>query len=110
MEGNTLRQERASEQLKRLAADFLEMESNKTTLITVTRADISKDFKNATLYITVLPEERESQALDFARRKLTPLRNYVKSKMKFRVLPFFNFEIDIGEKTRRKIDELSKKK
>lgn len=93
----------------RVAAEFLEMESNKTALITVTRATISPDFKQVTIYITVLPEEREVQALDFAKRKLGPFRDYAKSKLKFRMLPFFNFEIDKGEKIRQQIDELARK-
>jgi len=100
------RQEKVNERLRRLAADFLELESNKTSLITVTRADASKDLKRATLFITVLPESREEGALLFARRKSGEFRDYVKSKMKMRSVPFFTFEIDKGEKTRRKIDEL----
>ena len=100
------RQEKVNERLRRLAADFLERESNKTSLITVTRADASKDLKRASLFITVLPESREEQALYFARRKSAEFREYVKSKMKMRAIPFFTFEIDKGEKARRKIDEL----
>lgn len=106
---NMFRREKAQGLLKRIAAEFLEIESNKTALITVTRTAISPDFKQATIYITVLPEERESSALDFAKRKLGPFRDYTKSKVKFRMLPFFNIEIDKGEKTRQKIDELSRK-
>ncbi|MBX4215448.1 ribosome-binding factor A [Candidatus Parcubacteria bacterium] len=105
----SLRQEKAIEGLRRAAAEFLEMESNKTTLITVTRATIAPDFKRATLFITVLPEEREAQALDFARRKLKAFREFAKERLNFRQIPFFSFELDKGDKVRRKIDELGKK-
>ena len=107
---NTFRHEKAIENIKRIAAEFLEMESNKTTLITVTNASISKDLKKATLYITVLPEEREMEALEFTRRRLSDFRDYVKTKMKFRNLPFFTMEIDKEGKILQKIDEITKKK
>ncbi|MDP3958363.1 MAG: ribosome-binding factor A [bacterium] len=106
---NTHRGEKAEEHLKRVAAEFLAMESNRTALITVTRAEVSKDLKRATIFITVLPEERETQALEFARRRLADFRDYVKEKMKYRTLPFFAFEIDKGEKGRQRLDEISKK-
>ncbi len=112
MEGEndkTLRQEKATESVRRAGADFLEMESNKTALITVTRANISPDFKRATLYLTVLPEEKEEEAIKFARRRLADFREYAREKIKFRVLPFFSFEIDKGDKVRQKIDGLSKR-
>ena len=42
----SLRDERMREQIKMLAAAFLGRESDRTTMITVTDATISKDFKN----------------------------------------------------------------
>ncbi|MEK7558369.1 MAG: ribosome-binding factor A [Patescibacteria group bacterium] len=107
---NSSRQNKVSEQLRRTAADFLEIESNKKSLITVTRAAISKNLKEATIFITVLPESYETTALNFTRRNAGEFREYTKSKMKLRILPFFSFEIDKGEKTRQKIDELGNKK
>ncbi len=109
-ETNSSRREKVSEQLRRTAADFLERESNKESLITVTGATISKDLKVSTIFITVLPETYEATALDFARRNAGEFREYTKSRIKMRTLPFFSFEIDKGEKTRQKIDELGNKK
>ena len=109
-ESNSSRQDKVGEQLRRIAADFLEMESNKKSLITVTRATVSKDLKGSTIFITVLPEAYEGTALGFAKRNAGEFRDYVKSKMKMRTLPFFSFEIDKGEKIRQKIDELEEKK
>ena len=103
----TLRQEKVQENLKHLAAQFLEKESNGTSLITVTTANVSKDLKKATLFITVFPDSNEESALNFARRKRSDLRDFVKSKLKMRTSPFLEFEIDSGEKNRQRIDELS---
>ena len=101
------RQEKVSELLRNLTAEFLERESNHQSLITVTTANVSSDLKRATVFITVLPEDKEAAALDFAKRKRKELREFVKSKTKFRVLPFLDIEIDKAEKIRQKIDELS---
>ncbi len=104
-----LRQEKVSELLRELSAEFLERESNRESLITVTHATVSSDLKRATVYITVLPEEKEAAALDFAKRKRKELREFVKERIKFRVLPFLEVEIDKGQKLQQKIDGLNTK-
>lgn len=105
----SLRQEKVAELLRNLSAEFLERESNHQSLITVTSAKVSPDLKRATIYFTVLPEEKETAALDFAKRKRKELREFVKSKTKFRVLPFLEVELDKGQKILQKIDSLSSK-
>jgi len=103
----TLRQEKVSENIKHLAAEFLQRESSGGSLITVTNSDISKDLKKATIFITVFPESSEKSALDFAKRKRSDIRNYIRAKLKMKTLPFLDFDIDKGEKNRQRIDELS---
>lgn len=102
----SLRQEKVAEQLRQYAADFLERESNRTSLITVTRCSVSPDLKNATIYMTVLPKDKEDAALDFAKRKRADLRTYVKKYLRLKQLPFFDVELDLGERNRQKIDDL----
>lgn len=102
----TERKEKVANLLKELAAKFLERESNGTSLITVTSCDVSPDIKRATVFITVLPDEKENDALDFAKRKRGELRAYIKKYMQIKNIPFIDIEIDRGEKNRQKIDEL----
>jgi ribosome-binding factor A len=104
---NSQRQEKVTELLRNLTAEFLQRESGIQSLITVTSATVSPDLKRATIYITVLPENKEDAALDFAKRKRKELREFVKAKTKFRVLPFLDVELDKAEKIRQKIDGLS---
>ncbi len=85
----------------------MQRESSGGSLITVTDANISKDLKKATIFITVLPESSEESALNFAKRKRSDLRNFIKTKLQMKILPFLDFEIDKGEKNRQRIDELS---
>lgn len=103
----TLRQEKVRENIKNITAQFLEKESNRTSLITVTDTNVSKDLKKATVLITVLPDTQEQSALDFVKRQRSALRHFLQSKLKMRVTPFLDFAIDKGEKNRQRIDELS---
>ncbi len=100
------RQQKVSEQIAHLAADFLGRESNRESLITVTRATISPDLSRATIYLTVLPDTYQDAALDFAKRKRTEFRTFVKKHTELRRLPYFEFEIDYGEKNRQHLDTL----
>ena len=104
------RQEKAEGLIRDIAAEFLERESNQRSLITVTRASVSPDLKRATFYITVLPEEMEEHALDFAKRKRKELREFLKTRVKSRTLPFLDVEIDKAEKTRQRLEELKNDK
>lgn len=103
----TLRQDKVSENIKNLMADFLERESNRTSLITVTDSSVSKDLRKATVFFTVLPQEAEESALNFIKRKRGDARDFLKKNLKARAIPFLDFEIDLGEKHRQRIDELS---
>ena len=94
--------------IKDAAAVFFNRESNHTSLITVTNASISNDFKNATVFFTVFPDDQQEQVLHFARRKRSDFKTYLKSHLRLRRIPFVDFEIDFGEKHRQRIDEISR--
>lgn len=93
--------------IKDAAADFFNKESNRTSLITVTGAHISKDFSSATVYFTVFPDDHQEQVLHFARRRRADFKSYLKSHLHLRRIPFVDFKIDEGEKHRQRIDEIS---
>lgn len=104
------RQEKVNNLIKEISANFLNKENNHSSLITVTDCQTSSDFKRATILITVLPIEKERNALEFSKRKRSELREYLKKNLKMKTIPFVNIEIDKGEKNRQKIDELLLKK
>ena len=104
------RNEKIANFIKELAAQFLEREGNNTSLITVTSCTVSPDMKHGTVFITVLPDSKEHDALDFAKRKRGELRAYLSKNMKIKIIPFIDIEIDKGEKNRQKIDELLRAK
>ncbi len=90
------------------AADFFARESNRESLITVTRADVSPDLKNVQIFFTVLPVEYETAALNFAKRSRTDFREYLKKHASLQRLPNVDFTIDDGEKNRQRIDDLTR--
>ncbi len=102
-----LRDQKIVELSKKLAAEFLSRESNRQSLITVTRAEISPDGKRITILVSVLPENKADTALDFIKRNRGEFRSYVLEKSRIGRVPTYDFALDVGEKNRQRIDELS---
>lgn len=100
------RQDKMRGLLRELAANFFIREAGPRSLITITDATVSPDFKRATIYITTFPTSEEVNALEFAKRKRTELREYIGTHAKLRALPVLEIKIDEGERNRQKIDEL----
>jgi ribosome-binding factor A len=103
------RQTQISLEIRSIAQDFFQRESSGASLITVTRAEVSSDMKHGTIFITAIPEEKEPAALDFAKRMRSELRHKVMKRLPVKVIPFFEIEIDYGEKNRQHIDDLLRK-
>jgi ribosome-binding factor A len=93
--------------LRSTAAQFFLREAGPRSLVTVTDATISPDFKYGTIYITTFPTSEEASALEFAKRKRSDLREYIKNHSKMRTLPVLEIKIDEGERNRQRIDELT---
>jgi len=104
------RQTQVAEVLAHLAADYFARESNSESLITVTRAELAPHLKTVVIYFSVLPEKFEQKALAFAKRSRSAFREYVKEKTFLHPVPTIDFEIDIGEKNRQRIDDLMRGK
>lgn len=101
--------DKLKEMIRELAAEYFSRESNRLSLITITDVEVFNRGGKARILMTVLPESAEQSALDFAHRQLTEFRQYVMDKSRIGRIPFFEVALDVGEKNRQKIDELSKK-
>lgn len=97
--------ERIEDMIRVLAGNFLAREINRTSLVTVTRVVRSEKGQQATIMLSVLPEKAEAAALSFCKRKRTEFREFVKKNSRFRIIPTFDFEIDLGEKNRNLIEK-----
>ncbi len=101
--------DKLKEIIRELAAEYFSREANRLSLITITDVEVFNRGGKARILMTVLPESAEQSALDFAHRQLTEFRQYVMDKSRIGRIPFFEVALDVGEKNRQKIDELSKK-
>lgn len=102
------RQIQVGETIAHRAADYFARESNRQSLITVTRADVSPDLKNVLIFLSVMPASAEETVLHFAKRSRTEFRDYLKKHAPLKFLPNIDFEIDYGEKNRQRIDDLTR--
>ena len=97
---------KVNEILKELAADFIQKESSGKSLITVTGCEVADNQRTAIIYFSVLPADTEEEALNFTKRQRKEFREYIKKHSRLRYVPFIDFEIDLGEKNRQRIEEL----
>jgi ribosome-binding factor A len=99
--------ERMREAIREKAARFILEENNHTSLITVTDVILTSDKKRATILVSVLPEHKEEAVLDFLKRKRGALRSYINTEVRIGRVPTLDVAIDLGEKNRRRIEEIS---
>jgi ribosome-binding factor A len=102
----SIKDERMKEQIRELAAEFLNRESTRAALLTVTRVELSDDQKRARILLSVMPKDKEYGAVDFANRHRSEFSDYIKKHSKIHFLPQITFHADIGEENRQRIDEL----
>ena len=103
------RQEKVATLLKHLAARFIESQSDRTSLITVTDVELSEDLKYAKIFLSVYPADKEVVAIGFAKRQERAFRESLKKELRGAFLPRVSFHLDLGEKKRQRIDELINK-
>ncbi len=103
------RQIQVSQEIAHMAGAFFARESNVKALITVTHADISSTFKDVTVFLSVFPQTMEETALTFAKRARSDFRAYIKKESRLHPIPIVDFVLDLGEKNRQRVDELTRK-
>ena len=92
--------------MQEVAATFVSGISNRQSLITVTRTELSEKQDRVTFYVSVFPETAETIALGFLMRKRGECREQLKQSIVLGKVPHVEFVLDEGEKRRRRVDEL----
>jgi len=100
------RQTKVAAQVAELAAAFVRSEANTDPLITITRAEVAKDYKNGTIFFTTIPNDREQDALIFLTRTGKAMRSYIMKHMRIKHIPYLEFMVDYGERHRQDMDDL----
>ncbi len=103
------RQDRVRSLLTEVVAAFIREEANANPLITVTRLEIAPNYRNVTVLFTTIPALGQEDALNFLKRKGGELRGYAMKHSNMKVVPFFTFEIDYGERNRQHIDQVAQR-
>lgn len=104
----SVRDNRAAELLVHAAGNFIAREAGRSTLITPTRAEVSPDRKNATVYVSVFPDTETFHALTYLDRNRDAFRDFLKKEVRLSHLPFVKFALDEGERNRQHLDDISR--
>lgn len=99
--------ERLEQVLRQAAAEYINRNSNRSSLITVTGAQVAEDFSKARIFISVLPEDKQAEAMDFLKRCRSELREELENQWRMGKPPFLDFTIDNREKNRQAMETLS---
>lgn len=99
---------KTGEIIHRLAAEFVRDEASPSSLLTITRVELSPTGKEVKVFFTTLPESQEDTALKFLIRKTPDFKRYVRDESRIGIIPHIDFKIDYGERNRQRLDELSR--
>ena len=114
MNEESRRQKRVSNLIKiELGRLLIESLQDSTSgLITVTRVSMSKDLKNAHVYLSILGQASKQEILDLVNAKKNYLRKAIASKIKLKYNPMLIFSLDTSieyeERIQKVLDALNK--
>lgn len=102
------RKNRIEEEYRKYISEYIERETNRDALISVTRIDLNEKMTEGIVFVSVLPESKEDSVIFFLTRNGSDIKKYLRKTVPHLRSPFFKFMIDYGEKNRLRIDQLSK--
>jgi len=76
-------------------------------IVTLTRVDTSADYSKSEVFITVMPESKEKEALRKTQGSAYEIQKIINKKLKMKYVPKIYFLIDEGAKNLYKIDQFS---
>lgn len=77
--------------LEHTAAEFINRESNRQSLITVTRAELDDRGLEAFIFVSVFPDDKAHGAIDFLNRNVDDFKRYVRSRLRMHDIPRYRF-------------------
>ncbi|ARQ06743.1 30S ribosome-binding factor RbfA [Macrococcoides canis] len=113
----SLRSERVGEQLKKEISEIInqKLKNPNVGFVTVTEVEVTGDLSLATVYVTVLGEEKErKKSLEGLEKSKGFIKSEIAHRMDLRIVPDLKFKydesIDYGNKIERMIAELNRDK
>lgn len=86
--------ERVQEELQHAASDFINRESNRRSMITVTGVALDRRGAHANIFVSVFPEKETHAATDFLNRQTDAFRQFLKKNTRLARLPRVRFLAD----------------
>jgi ribosome-binding factor A len=80
-----------------------------SSLITITRVEITKDLKTAHVYLSIFENEHKEQVLEVLNERMGYFRKYIASRTNLKYNPLLIFSFDPFLSYEEKIDTLLKK-
>lgn len=77
-------------------------------IITVTNVSLSPDLSYAKVYVSIYGSKNEQESLNALKSAVGFIRKELACKLKFRVLPFIDFELDNSGEYSERINKLLK--
>jgi len=76
------------------------------TFVTITKVSTAPDLKNASVYVSVLPEEKRGSALEKLRQIKSDIQKELFHSLSVKFVPKIHFKIDSIEARANEIDDL----
>jgi len=86
--------ERVLEALQKAASEFINRESNRRSMITVTKVLLDKRGRRVDIFVSVFPEKDTHAATDFLNRQRSEFREYLKKHVRLHTIPTITFLAD----------------
>jgi ribosome-binding factor A len=93
------------EEVSKLIAKEVDFEGY---IVTVTRVETTRNLGKTDVLITVLPEEKEKDALLTLKKSVYDIQKILNKKLRMKYVPKLYFKIDEGLKNLYKIDRVCK--
>ena len=82
-----------------------DLEPPRDCLITIMRATVSPDLKHATLFVSILPDNKTGSAMTLLERKKGEIQHLLNKKLTMKFSPRIHWELDL---TTRKYDAIDR--
>jgi len=102
---------RVNQLIKRELSQILvrEVDFPNDILVTVTRVETTSDLKEAKVYVSVMPENRSSQALRALKMQIYEIQQRLNRRVEMKPIPKIKFVEEIKTKEAGRIEELLEK-
>ena len=85
---------------------FMEADFPRNIILTITKAEVSKDLRHADVFVSVLPFDKEAEIMELLKEDIYFIQQKLNKKLYMNPLPRIRFVIDKSGEDVSRIDEL----